>query len=128
MWQAGALGFALLLSTASGCASAFPVQGVTSGQIGCPEEDITITNDEPGFNERTWTAECNGRTYYCSAVGGGHGGGTVSCKESTDSAAKAAPPAAAAGCQFDTQCKGNRICRAGACVDPQASTADAGSR
>jgi hypothetical protein len=125
----------LLATAAIGCASLFPVQGVTSGEIGCPAEDITITNDEPGFNERTWTAECNGRTYYCSAVGGGNGGGVVSCKESIASApkaappaapAKAAPPAAPAGCQFDTQCKGNRICRSGACVDaPVASTADA---
>jgi hypothetical protein len=119
----------LLASAAIGCAGLFPVQGVTSGEIGCPAEDITITNDEPGFNERTWTAECNGRTYYCSAAGGGQGGGVVSCKESTESAPKVASPVAPAGCQFDTQCKGNRICRSGACVDaPVASTANAGQQ
>jgi hypothetical protein len=33
----------------------------------------------------------------------------------------ALPPAAPAGCQFDTQCKNNRICRAGQCVDPAPS-------
>ena len=28
------------------------------------------------------------------------------------------PPAAASGCSFDTQCKGDRVCVQGACVDP----------
>jgi uncharacterized protein YceK len=29
-----------------------------------------------------------------------------------------AEPPAAQGCQYDTQCKGDRVCRAGACTDP----------
>jgi hypothetical protein len=29
-----------------------------------------------------------------------------------------ADPGARTGCQYDTQCKGDRICRAGQCVDP----------
>jgi hypothetical protein len=28
------------------------------------------------------------------------------------------PPAAPSGCSFDTQCKGDRVCAQGACVDP----------
>ena len=30
------------------------------------------------------------------------------------------PPAAAGGCSFDTQCKGDRVCQKGECVDPPA--------
>lgn len=30
-----------------------------------------------------------------------------------------APAAGGEGCKFDTQCKGDRICVAGSCVDPQ---------
>lgn len=30
------------------------------------------------------------------------------------------PPAAAGGCSFDTQCKGDRVCAQGVCVDPPA--------
>lgn len=39
----------------------------------------------------------------------------------------APPPAAATGCQFDTQCKGDRICVDGKCVAPapKANSTDA---
>lgn len=30
----------------------------------------------------------------------------------------AASPSPPPGCQFDTQCKGNRVCQSGRCVDP----------
>jgi hypothetical protein len=39
------------------------------------------------------------------------------------SPAAAAPAAAEAGCQYDTQCKGDRVCVSGECVDPAPSTA-----
>jgi hypothetical protein len=100
-----------------GCVS---LESVTSGQIGCAESDIKITNDEEGWGSRTWTATCHGKTYYCS----GHGGGKystpqVACKEAASDAAEGSPKVtpATAGCQFDTQCKGDRVCRAGKCVD-----------
>ena len=98
-----------------GCIS---LPAVTSGQIGCAENDITITNDEQGFSSRTWTAECHGKTYFCS----GHGGGNnstpqVSCKAANDAPAGQAAPVPN-GCTSDSQCKGARICRSGACADP----------
>lgn len=34
-----------------------------------------------------------------------------------------APPAPAAGCQYDMQCKGERICQMGQCVSPDAEEA-----
>jgi hypothetical protein len=111
----------LLLVPALGCAS---LQNVTSGQIGCPAEEIQIVSDEAGWGTRTWTAQCHGKTYYCSAHGGGqYSTPQVSCKEQSDKAGAPAPAAPAAppaggGCQFDAQCKGDRICKQGACVDP----------
>jgi hypothetical protein len=38
----------------------------SAGQIGCPASDIKITDDNPGWGTRTWTATCAGRTYQCS--------------------------------------------------------------
>ncbi|MDB5219364.1 MAG: hypothetical protein JWO86_7291 [Myxococcaceae bacterium] len=35
----------------------------------------------------------------------------------------AQPPAAASGCSYDTQCKGDRVCVQGACVDSPAGAA-----
>ena len=91
------------------------------GQIGCAEQDIAIVDDNSGWGTRTWTATCQGKTYFCSSHGGGqHSTAQVSCKENGGGAAPAAPaaPAAASGCQYDTQCKGDRVCKAGSCVDP----------
>jgi hypothetical protein len=109
---------------AAACAS---IPAVTSGQIGCAERDIVITDDEVGWATRTWTAECHGKRYFCSAHGGG-GNSTpqVSCTPANDqptptavvASAPAAAPAAKDGCKFDTQCKGDRVCRDGACADP----------
>jgi hypothetical protein len=55
-----------------GCASAFTLSpeqriAITSGQIGCPPEKIAIENlQRPGGGMSTWSAKCDGRTYYCS--------------------------------------------------------------
>jgi hypothetical protein len=103
-----------LLPSFTGCGS---LENVTSGHIGCPETDITITDDESGWNTRSWTAHCHGKTYFCSAISGGHDSSTqVSCQEAQQSAGEA--PAVSTGCQSDAQCKGDRVCRSGACVDP----------
>lgn len=105
----------IVMGTLAGCVS---LPAYTSGQIGCAEKDITIVDDEPGLFTRTWTAECHGKRYFCT----GHGGGNnstpqVSCK-AEEEAPRPAQPAAASGCTSDAQCKGERICRAGVCVDP----------
>jgi hypothetical protein len=36
----------------------------TSGRVGCPPEAINITNSKTGIAGRTWTATCNGKTFY----------------------------------------------------------------
>jgi hypothetical protein len=104
------------------------VVGPTSGQIGCAEKDITITDDEMGWSSRTWKAECHGKTYFCSAHQSAEHGAQVSCKEANtkiaDSEPKGKKEAAKSGCEYDTQCKGDRICSKGACVDPQQPSVD----
>jgi hypothetical protein len=49
----------------------------TSGQIGCPPEEITIedTNTIGGLVSG-YTAKCKGRTFYCSSMTSG-----IFCKE-----------------------------------------------
>lgn len=112
------------------------LQRASSGQIGCPSDEIAITDKSRGWSSVTWTASCRGNTYYCAAVSTGKDE-QISCKQavakssaptsqsaatSAASSGGAAAPAAAAGspagCQYDTQCKGERICKAGQCVDP----------
>jgi hypothetical protein len=70
---------------------------MSSGQVGCPPDDITISDKSPGFGTSSWTATCNGRVYFCSAVSGSApwgGGIQVSCRRSggaDDESATAAP-------------------------------------
>jgi hypothetical protein len=95
----------------------------SSGQVGCPPEEITITNKRDGAFNLVWKAQCRGVTYFCTF------GDPTSCKEEAGgpSAAPPTPPsddtpaAAGAGSQYATQCKGERICEAGRCVDPSAT-------
>ncbi|HEX2674469.1 MAG TPA: hypothetical protein VHM25_26520 [Polyangiaceae bacterium] len=71
------------------------------------------------MSTRSWKAECHGKRYFCSGTAGppNH----VSCTQDNASALPVAPTAAPApapeGCQFDTQCKGSRVCREHQCVD-----------
>ena len=104
-----------------------------------PEHDIVISDDSSGWGSRTWTAECRGKKFFCTAVATGNNTEQVNCKEAVGDekgAAPAAPTASAAapaassqgaaapahGCQFDTQCKGDRVCVKGEGVDPAPTT------
>lgn len=111
---------ALLLSATAvmmtGCAT---LQQVSSGQTGCSPDEIAISNDQRGFSTRTWTAECKGQIYQCSALSGGsHSTPQVNCTPRLNTATARQAPAQD-GCSYDTQCKGDRICVQGACVDPE---------
>lgn len=105
----------------SACTAGLPAR--SSGHIGCPESDITISNFEGGFYTRTWTAHCHDKDYFCSEALESK---QVACKEAGASATASSPPPPPPsarptidqGCQYDTQCKGNRICRNHDCVDP----------
>jgi hypothetical protein len=118
----------------AGCSS-FGFAGVSAEQVGCRSRDIVISDVDRSGNT-SWTATCRGKSYVCGADVEGE----LTCREK-DSAASAppAPPAAPAtppavpaepapapapqGCQYDTQCKGDRLCVEGQCVDPPAPDA-----
>jgi hypothetical protein len=102
----------LLALSIAGCASHLPTW--TSGQIGCPVDEVVITNEDTVWSTRTWTARCRGKTYSCSEHSEGQANAHVACKENRDEALEAPPTV----CQFDTQCRGNRQCRDGQCVAP----------
>jgi len=58
---------------------------LSSGAVGCPADQIQISNLNGTPNVVTWMAKCNGKTYYCSAPqsinnGAGFYGG-IACKE-----------------------------------------------
>jgi hypothetical protein len=118
------LSFVVLLAPAiSGCAT---LADFSSGEVGCSPEEIMVSDEQSTWSTMTWTAECNGREYHCSSHGGGEGStAQVSCtrrEESTVPGGTQPPPAAEARCQYDTQCKGERICEVGACVSPADSS------
>lgn len=49
---------------------------LSAGSIGCAADQVEIANVQATVNAATWTATCNGRTFYCSGSGG-----DASCKE-----------------------------------------------
>ena len=73
------IGVVIALSLA-GCSTAY--KSYTSGQIGCAEDAIEITNLDQGLYNSTWVATCKGKRFFCSQTGGS---GTtvkqVTCKE-----------------------------------------------
>ena len=122
-----ALPLVVILSAGlSGCAS---LEQLSSGHVGCAPTDITISEEARSVAGHTWTAECNAERYYCSTHGGGEGTApAVACAPASGNA----PPietdptqapvmdadADGGGCKYDNQCKLDRICEAGVCVDP----------
>jgi hypothetical protein len=65
---------ALLLAT-TGCISTHRLQTATSGVIGCPPEEIAVSNRYdmgPGIHEAwqaSWQASCREHTFQCSGQG-----------------------------------------------------------
>jgi hypothetical protein len=69
-----------LLFTA--CSSTGGFQRMASGEIGCPPKQIKVSNANSKWvldGLRTFQAECDGITYYCSYHN--HDLGNVRCKE-----------------------------------------------
>lgn len=89
-----------------------------SFDLNCPESDIRVVE----LNTRTYGATgCNRQgTYsgYCDPFGqcfiaaNGRQGLVVAADKNGSH-----PDSSRAGCEYDSQCKGNRICRSGQCVD-----------
>lgn len=70
----------------SACAS--HSAALTSGQIGCPTEELKITSQDVGWSTKTWTAECRGKTFYCTYMTSYNLGSGVQCKEEMASVSK----------------------------------------
>lgn len=63
--------------TATSCLSA---ARRSSGAIGCPASEITISDESVGLiGDNTWTATCRGRTYYCSMNAAENSAANVTC-------------------------------------------------
>lgn len=112
-----------LLSCAFCMGGCLTTAGLTSAHVGCPEHEIQVTNEERGWGTYRWAATCRGRTYHCVQISSSEGAPHVSCKGEPQPAhvAPAQPQRApaVAGCQYDTQCRGERICVGGRCVYPK---------
>jgi len=96
-------------SALAGCYVDIPTQ--TAGRVGCPADAIHVVEVEETFPglPHAWTVECRGAEYHCATHGE-----KLHCAPM--------PPLTAggeeAGCHYDTQCKGDRLCREGRCSDP----------
>jgi hypothetical protein len=86
LWLRGAAVAALVLLP--NCDATHQLQVVSAAQTGCAPDDIEITDDEPGFNSRSWVAWCNSERFQCFGAGN-----TANCttfrKPAADPAAKA---------------------------------------
>jgi hypothetical protein len=68
------------------------LQSFSAGQVGCPPEEITISDQQgyPGLT--TWKAECDGKIYHCSSSATKESI-TTNCKERPRKSEKAKPEA-----------------------------------
>jgi hypothetical protein len=56
-----------ILFVLSGCvASTSSLKSASSSEIGCDPDKITVANYKLNMYTSSWTAQCNGKTYYCS--------------------------------------------------------------
>jgi hypothetical protein len=99
------------------------MQAASVGYLGCPESEIQISNESQGMGTRTWTASCRGREFLCSEIQGGqYAPSNVTCTArasgTTGQPGSGVAATPGGGCEFDTQCKGDRVCRKGSCEDP----------
>lgn len=131
----------------AGCGG-FGFAGVSAPHVGCRSREIVISDVERS-GRTSWTATCRGKSYVCGDDVEGEltcrekqpaAPSAAPPPPATPPAPPAppAPPPAAApasppapepeppapqplGCQYDTQCKGDRLCVEGKCVDPPAT-------
>ena len=105
--------------TLGGCLTALPA--ATAGHVGCPEEQIHVSEVETFVGiPKSWTSECKGTRYYCKQHSTGKSS-EVACVPVPGVEARggdATSRSHSGGCTYDTQCKGNRICSDGRCLDP----------
>ena len=70
----------------SSCSSVEGFKRISSGKIGCPPGQITISDIRGAYfgnifhGTETWTAECNGKIFYCTSTPAGYNI-DISCSE-----------------------------------------------
>lgn len=67
--------------TFAGCATHGTRAAITSGEIGCPAAEIKISDGDMGWTTNTWTANCRGKTFYCTYTSSMNLGSKTQCKE-----------------------------------------------
>jgi hypothetical protein len=62
---------AALLSGGCFTPTAQQYRAATSGLIGCPSDEITISDEKASMKSNTmeWRAECRGQKFFCSGTG-----------------------------------------------------------
>jgi hypothetical protein len=56
-----------------GCAAVMgDLPTISAGLTGCPSNTIAIQDESMGYFNDTWTAKCEGRTFYCTRQVGGN--------------------------------------------------------
>ncbi len=86
----------------------------SSGKIGCPAEEIVITDDHPRWGARTWTATCRDQRYLCSATATGNNTEQISC--APELRVTAPPPAQTSAC--NPPCSPSYDCQKALCIPP----------
>lgn len=62
------------------CGCSVNLARVTSAQIGCPENEIQISEDSKStFSGRNWIATCRGKIFYCGAMPTGGKNSSLTC-------------------------------------------------
>jgi len=103
---------AVWLSLAPACVTSQILAEESAGQVGCPPDQIAISDKREGAITMTWKAKCGGKSYFCTF------GEPTSCTPEGGAATPSPAAPVAGGCQYDTQCKSDRICEEGRCVAP----------
>jgi hypothetical protein len=68
--------FAAIACVLGGCHS---IQELSARRIGCPTQDVAISEKTTGMQNTTWVATCHGRQYECTGVWSGDEPVNVEC-------------------------------------------------
>jgi hypothetical protein len=72
--------FCLGILVTTGC-SDYARASMTSGLVGCSPAELRIEDSEIGWQTDTWTANCNGKRFYCTYLSSYSLDNNVQCKE-----------------------------------------------
>lgn len=72
--------FLLAFILLSACATTEHFKNLSAGYVGCPKDELTVSEPLTLGGTASWEATCRGRKFYCSAVAN-KSGSAVACKE-----------------------------------------------